>query len=98
MSHGRMTCSEEVVTEFGDPEKLMLMHRFSMEVERARNSLDLNLGLVPEMSDHIVPNADHHPNGTNLVSDNNQLNGIGGFGMVENDGNYDFKTILVSIL
>ncbi|KAL0701783.1 hypothetical protein Bca4012_057905 [Brassica carinata] len=94
MSHGRMTWCEEVVNEFGDPEKLMLMHRFFMEVERARNSLDLNLGSVPEMSDHTVPNADHHPIGTNLVPDTDHPNGIGGFGMVE----YDAGISPVSVL
>lgn len=82
-----MTCSEAVMTEFGDPEKMMLMYRFSMEVEKARNSLDLNLGVMPEMDDHIVPNADPHLIGTHPVPDANQFNGSNGFGMVENHGN-----------
>lgn len=83
-------CSEEVITEFNDPGKLMLMYRFSMEVEKARNSLDLNVRVEPETGDHIVPNASHHPVINQPIPVPNRINGIagiGGFGMVEENGN-----------
>ena len=80
-------CSEEVIREFNDPEKLMLMYRFSMEVEKARLSLDLNVDVVPRMGDHIVPTAANHPVVNQSISDTNQFNLNGGFSMVKEYGN-----------
>lgn len=87
MSRGRLMCSEEVIREFNDPEKLMLMYRFSMEVEKARLSLDLNVDVVPRMGDHIVPTAANHPVVNQPISDTNQFNLNGGFSMVKEYGN-----------
>ncbi|KAJ4873743.1 Uncharacterized protein Rs2_44542 [Raphanus sativus] len=71
MSRGRLTCSEEVINEFNDPEKLMLMHRFSLEVDKATNSLDLNVGVDPGMGDHIVPIAPTQPVVNQPIQDTN---------------------------
>ncbi|CAN7030283.1 unnamed protein product [Brassica rapa subsp. trilocularis] len=59
----------------------MLMYRFSMEVEKARLSLDLNVDVVPRMGDHIVPTAANHPVVNQSISDTNQFNLNGGFSM-----------------
>ena len=96
MSRGRLMCSEEVIREFNDPEKLMLMYRFSMEVEKARLSLDLNVDVVPRMGDHIVPTAANHPVVNQPISDTNQFNLNGGFSMVKEYGNiWIFNKILM---
>ncbi|CAH8385166.1 unnamed protein product [Eruca vesicaria subsp. sativa] len=70
---------EEVISEFNDPEKLMLMYRFSMEVEKARNSLDLNVDVEPNMDDHIVLNVDNPSVVNQPTADGYQFNGMGGF-------------------
>lgn len=54
MSRGRFMCSEEVIREFNDLEKLMFMYRFFMEVEKVRFFLDLNVDVVFRMGDYIV--------------------------------------------
>ncbi|KAG2301523.1 hypothetical protein Bca52824_030174 [Brassica carinata] len=79
MSHGRITCSEDVISEFNDPEKMMLMYRFSMEVDKARRSLDLNVDVNPTMGDHIVPTAENQPVITQPQPDANQVNANTGY-------------------
>ncbi|CAN7098979.1 unnamed protein product [Brassica rapa subsp. narinosa] len=36
-------------------DEMVLLYRFSLEIEKAKNSLDLNLGPAVESGDHIVP-------------------------------------------
>ncbi|CAH8357180.1 unnamed protein product [Eruca vesicaria subsp. sativa] len=79
MTEGRITCREEVIREFNDPEKLMLMYRFSMEVEKARKSLDLNVDVQINHDDHIVPNVNNPSIVNQPPPDGNQINGVGGF-------------------
>lgn len=50
-----LVCSEQVLKELFDEEKMVLLYRFSLEIEKAKNGLDLNLGLRVETDDHIVP-------------------------------------------
>ena len=51
-----LLCSEQVLNQIFDEEKMVLLYRFSLEIQKAKNSLDLNLGLMVETDDHIVPN------------------------------------------
>ncbi|CAG7874564.1 unnamed protein product [Brassica rapa] len=51
-----LLCSEQVLNEIFDEEKMVLLYRFSLEIQKAKNSLDLNLGPMVETDDHIVPN------------------------------------------
>lgn len=50
-----LTCSEHVMTEIFEEEKMVLLYRFSLEIGKAKNSLNLNLGTPLETDDHIVP-------------------------------------------
>ncbi|KAJ4904657.1 Uncharacterized protein Rs2_18608 [Raphanus sativus] len=88
MSRGRLTCSEEVINEFNDPEKLMLMHRFSLEVDKATNSLDLNVGVDPGMGDHIVPIAPTQPVVNQPIQDTNP------FGILEDNARISPVSVL----
>uniref|UniRef100_M4CDT3 Uncharacterized protein n=1 Tax=Brassica campestris TaxID=3711 RepID=M4CDT3_BRACM len=74
MTRGRLLCSEEVVREFNDPEKLMLMYRFSMEAEKARQSLDLNVDVHPRIVEQVVPTADNNVVVTDPIPVPTQLN------------------------
>lgn len=58
----------------------MLMHRFSLEVDKATNSLDLNVGVDPGMGDHIVPIAPTQPVVNQPIQDTNP------FGILEDNG------------
>lgn len=79
MTRGRLLCSEEVVREFNDPEKLMLMYRFSMEAEKARQSLNLNVDVHPRIVEQVVPTADNNVVVTDPIPVPTQLNLNGGF-------------------
>lgn len=50
-------CSQSVMSEVFDEDEMVLLYRFSLEIEKAKNSLDLNLGPTVENGDHIVPTA-----------------------------------------
>lgn len=50
-------CSDRVLNEIFDEEKMILLYRFSLEIQKAKNSLDLNLGTTVETDDHIVPSV-----------------------------------------
>lgn len=52
---------------------MLLLYRFSFEVEKARNCLDLNLGPNHETDDHIVPMV------TNEQTPITAIGGGGGF-------------------
>lgn len=55
-----LTCSENVMTEIFEEEKMVLLYRFSLEIGKAKNSLNLNLGTPLETDDHIVPTIPNH--------------------------------------
>ncbi|KAL0712698.1 hypothetical protein Bca4012_019676 [Brassica carinata] len=63
-----ITCSVEVVKEIFDEEKMVMLYRFSMEAEKAKNSVDLNVADKVDNGDHIVPNVGYHNGTTNIRS------------------------------
>lgn len=48
-------CSAELMHEIFDEEKMVLLYRFSLEIEKAKHSLDLNVGIADGSGDHVVP-------------------------------------------
>lgn len=50
-------CSQNVMAEIFNENEMVLLYRFSLEIEKAKNSLDLNLGPGVETGDHIVPSV-----------------------------------------
>ncbi|CAF1920055.1 unnamed protein product [Brassica oleracea var. botrytis] len=58
----------------------MLMYRFAMEVDKARNSLDLNVRAETDTGDHIVTTVANHLVLKHTIPDGTQLNEMGGFG------------------
>ncbi|KAL0724043.1 hypothetical protein Bca4012_038642 [Brassica carinata] len=73
MKGGELICSERVGQEIFGEDKMLLLYRFSFEVEKARNCLDLNLGPNHENDDHIVPMV------TNEQTPITAIGGGGGF-------------------
>lgn len=65
----------------------MLMYRFAMEVDKARNSLDQNVRAETGTGDHIVTTVAHHLVLKHPIPDGTQLNEMGEFGRVEETGN-----------
>ncbi|KAL0681539.1 hypothetical protein Bca4012_048386 [Brassica carinata] len=58
-------CPRRFLEELFNQDKMVVIFRFALEVEKARNSLDLNLGVVDGNGDHIVPdisNVNEHTN------------------------------------
>ncbi|KAG2246864.1 hypothetical protein Bca52824_086492 [Brassica carinata] len=49
--------SQSVMAEIFNEDEMVLLYRFSLEIEKAKNSLDLNLGPTVESGDHIVPSV-----------------------------------------
>ncbi|KAF3608892.1 hypothetical protein DY000_02047463 [Brassica cretica] len=70
-----ITCSTEVLHEIFDEDKMVLLYRFSFEIEKAKNSLDLNVAVGDGSGDHVVPVV-NNPNGTGHVVGN--INRSGG--------------------
>ncbi|CAN6848709.1 unnamed protein product [Brassica oleracea] len=58
----------------------MLMYRFAMEVDKARNSLDQNVRAETGTGDHIVTTVAHHLVLKHPIPDGTQLNEMGEFG------------------
>ncbi|KAF2536523.1 hypothetical protein F2Q70_00004298 [Brassica cretica] len=52
-----IVCSDHVLNELFDEQKMVLLYRFSLEIEKAKTSLNLNLANMVETDDHIVPNV-----------------------------------------
>lgn len=48
-------CRVEVLNEIFSEEKMVVLYRFSFEIEKARNRLDLNVGAGDFYRDHVVP-------------------------------------------
>ncbi|CAH8319649.1 unnamed protein product [Eruca vesicaria subsp. sativa] len=48
--------SDRMLYHIFDENEMVLLYRFSLEMEMAKNSIDLNLGPMLEIDDHIVPN------------------------------------------
>lgn len=48
-------CSQHAMDEIFEEDEIVLLYHFSMEIEKAKNNLDLNLGPTVETGDHIVP-------------------------------------------
>ncbi|XP_013701043.1 uncharacterized protein LOC106404957 [Brassica napus] len=56
MAHGQeLVCSDEVLKEIFSEAEMVSLYRFSFEIERARNRLDLNVGADDITGDHVVP-------------------------------------------
>lgn len=55
-----ITTNESVVTEIFQEEILLSLYRFSLEIRKAKTSIDLNLGNTMETDDHIVPTVDNN--------------------------------------
>ncbi|CAN6970411.1 unnamed protein product [Brassica rapa subsp. trilocularis] len=70
-------CSQGAMAEIFEESEMVLLYRFSMEIEKAKNSLDLNLGPTIEAADHIVPNVGNTGTG-------NRIGGDGGRGSLGN--------------
>lgn len=68
LRRNEITCSVEVVKEIFDEEKMVMLYRFSMEAEKAKNSVDLNVADKVDNGDHIVPNVGYHNGTTNIRS------------------------------
>ncbi|CAN6822445.1 unnamed protein product [Brassica oleracea var. botrytis] len=45
------------MAEIFNEDEMVLLYRFLLEIEKAKNSLDLNLGPTVESGDHIVPSV-----------------------------------------
>ncbi|CAN7032660.1 unnamed protein product [Brassica oleracea var. botrytis] len=56
-----LVCSGQALKETFTEADLVSLYRFSFEIERARNRLDLNVGAADITGDHVVPNH-IHPN------------------------------------
>ncbi|WZZ88858.1 hypothetical protein YC2023_117437 [Brassica napus] len=54
-----IVCSDHVLNELFDEQKMVLLYRFSLEIEKAKTSLNLNLANMVETDDHIVPNVEN---------------------------------------
>lgn len=52
-----IVCSDHVLNELFDEQKMVLLYCFSLEIEKAKTSLNLNLANMVETDDHIVPNV-----------------------------------------
>ncbi|WZZ90041.1 hypothetical protein YC2023_118620 [Brassica napus] len=62
MARGQeLVCSDQALKETFTEADLVSLYRFSFEIERARNRLDLNVGAADITGDHVVPNH-IHPN------------------------------------
>lgn len=83
----------------------VVVFRFAIEIEKAKNSLDLNVGLDDEPGDHIVPVLDNDHGVATGAEDDAQESGNAGFGVVDESGkvkspcftilnNYTFITYL----
>ncbi|CAH8382653.1 unnamed protein product [Eruca vesicaria subsp. sativa] len=48
--------SDRLLNQMFDEDEMLLVYRFSLEMEKAKNSLDLNIGPQVEADDHIFPN------------------------------------------
>ncbi|CAN6882141.1 uncharacterized protein LOC125587842 [Brassica napus] len=70
-----ITCSTKVLHEIFDEDKMVLLYRFSFEIEKAKNSLDLNVAVGDGSGDHVIPVV-NNPNGTGHVVGN--INRSGG--------------------
>lgn len=74
-------CSVEVLNEIFDEEKMVMLHRFSMEAERAKNTIDLNVVNNVENGDRIVPNVEYQASTPNLGSTAFPMNPPTAYGM-----------------
>ncbi|CAN6870697.1 unnamed protein product [Brassica oleracea] len=60
MARGQeLVCSDQALKETFTEADLVSLYRFSFEIERARNRLDLNVGAADITGDHVVPNHIH---------------------------------------
>lgn len=69
-----IVCSEEVMNEIFDEDKMVVLYRFSFEIEKAKKSLDLNVGAGDGSGDHVVPLV-NNPNRTTPFVGNSSTNG-----------------------
>ncbi|KAL0716909.1 hypothetical protein Bca4012_066231 [Brassica carinata] len=73
-------CSKRVLEELFNEEKMVIIFRFAMEIEKAKNSLDLNVDVDDGYGDHIVPVLGNGHRVETRVDE--QESGIDGFGVV----------------
>lgn len=59
-----------------------------MEIEKARNCLDLNVSADADIGDHFVPTIDKQEVMSHSILEGNPINGIAGFGVVEKTDNF----------
>lgn len=84
-----------MLSEVFGQEKLVLLYRFSMEIEKAKNCLDLNVRAQADVGDHIVPSVDNQVLVAPEIINGIPTNAINGFGATSDNGNHIF-TINIS--
>ncbi|KAL0733094.1 hypothetical protein Bca4012_009304 [Brassica carinata] len=62
------------MNEIFDEDKMVVLYRFSFEIEKAKKSLDLNVGAGDGSGDHVVPLV-NNPNRTTPFVGNSSTNG-----------------------
>ncbi|CAN6871119.1 unnamed protein product [Brassica oleracea] len=73
----KFVCSQCAMAAIFYEDEMVLLYRFSIEIEKDKNSLDLNLGPTVETVDHIVPS----------VANTRIVNHIGGEGFKKSTAN-----------
>ncbi|KAL0750819.1 hypothetical protein Bca101_032822 [Brassica carinata] len=80
----KFVCSQCAMAAIFYEDEMVLLYRFSIEIEKDKNSLDLNLGPTVETVDHIVPS----------VANTRIVNHIGGEGFKKSTANvYGFHHV-----
>ncbi|CAN7074220.1 unnamed protein product [Brassica oleracea var. botrytis] len=72
--------SQSVMAEIFNEDEMVLLYRFSLEIEKAKNSLDLNLGPTVESGDHIVPSVGRTWIVNRVDRDRARMNTANGYG------------------
>lgn len=70
---------KRILEELFNEEKIVVILRFAMEIEKAKNSLDLNVVFDDEPGDHIVPILGNDHGVATGVEVDAQESGNGGF-------------------
>ncbi|CAH8384362.1 unnamed protein product [Eruca vesicaria subsp. sativa] len=86
MRNTELKCSAQIHSDVYNEEKLVLIYHFSMELEKPKNSIDLNVGADADMSDHMVPNVDYNADISQPIPELLPFIGMPGYGMRQEIG------------